>query len=233
MSVATTTETPGREVIVVPSRVLEAELRAETGLALQHDMMMISWSMAMIAGLSLVVTTIGVWLLKGTLEETRKAVQQTADANEAMLEQNRLTEMAQRAWVSAKEVSYLEDGRLRIKFFNSGNTPAYGFFSAASGSFDPFELQEMDTPEASAVRGQTIFPQGGHSQVIFGPINWLPPSEWYVKIAAAYLLPDESVHRLENYCAVSANREVRLVSVGEFEEVCAQANRDIEDVQGE
>lgn len=96
--------------------------------------------------LSVAVSLLGLYWIKGTLDATRDAVGQTTIATNAMVRQNDLAEAAQRPWVSIDcEVSELErkGGVLIVKyalcFTNQGKMAARNF-SVKTGT--NFALEE-------------------------------------------------------------------------------------------
>lgn len=80
---------------------------------------------------------IGITLLLWQLMLTRRAVEDTGEATEAMREQNRISERAQRAWMAHTEISHnfvidASMGReipagveFQSQWINTGNTPAF------------------------------------------------------------------------------------------------------------
>ncbi len=106
----------------------------------QQDMAKWAFWMTLFTGASVCVGLLGVWFVKGTLEATLQALDDTRSATKAMEAQNRLTELGNRAWLSISIVQfgpmkYDEDGRYRLtyglKVTNHGNMPALAVSSGA------------------------------------------------------------------------------------------------------
>ena len=89
---------------------------------------------AVVAGLQLIATIIGLVFIKGTLDATWKAVEDTSEATDAMRESNTIAREAQRAWVTLSmdphQVAPLGNGLyFRVDFLakNVGQTNATHF----------------------------------------------------------------------------------------------------------
>lgn len=113
------------------------QARAEQDLSAQQLAAVSSLASALIAFFAMIITTVGVWFVKRTLDETRKAVEDTGIATLAMKEQNRIAEttaMQQlRAYLILDEPVFNPildlDGKLKqlviyFRMSNSGETPA-------------------------------------------------------------------------------------------------------------
>ena len=110
------------------------QLLAEADLQAQQDM--VFWATLMFAATvaTVIITAIGVWFVKRTLQETMKAVRETSDATVAMREANAIArESARRqtrAYVSAEDHQCINFGigrtpNFRCKIYNRGQSPAY------------------------------------------------------------------------------------------------------------
>lgn len=83
--------------------------------------------------LALVLSAVGVWFVKRTLDATLIAVEDTGKATRAMEKQNDLAEASQRPWVSCeivelyplkgRDTSFHFRAKVRVK--NTGNSPAF------------------------------------------------------------------------------------------------------------
>ena len=109
--------------------------RSESDLAAQWKAAdWVLWAGA-IAGAQLIATLVGLYYVKGTLDATLEAVEDTGKATNAMLKQTELVEREQRPWVTIEAakpvISNRDDGILitvEIGFKNIGKTVAAGFW---------------------------------------------------------------------------------------------------------
>lgn len=126
----------------------QEQARGEQDLSAQQRAAFAALASAVLALLTLVVTGIGVWFVKRTLDATLKAVQDTSEATEAMRESNRIAresvEAQMRAWVSFEYQSTERIVRspnailfkFKGAFRNIGHTPAINFSYYVSLAFD-------------------------------------------------------------------------------------------------
>ena len=85
----------------------QEQARAEQDLSAQQLAANSAFASALVSLLTLIVTGIGVWFVKRTLDATLKAVEDTGEATQAMLRQNQLSEVSQRAWIYIDRVNTL------------------------------------------------------------------------------------------------------------------------------
>lgn len=81
---------------------------------------------AIIAGAQLVATVIGLYFIKGTLDATLKAVEDTGKATLAMEKQIEIAERGQRAWIAIEAIT-VDDGQINVTVRNFGHSPAKNF----------------------------------------------------------------------------------------------------------
>ncbi len=175
-------------------------------LVAQQDLVFWSGVMGVVATISLFVTTIGVWFLRDTLIETRKAVKQTTVANEAMLKQNELTERAQRPWLYVAKAVYRDDGFIDIPFKNIGRMPAHGFTKEVVVSYDPspFVLEKENSPDMMA--GTSLYPDQTETLRLAGPKENFKKRTLFLRITASYLLPDGTIERFDEILGLNEDR---------------------------
>lgn len=129
--------------------------RAEYDLSAQQDMAEWAKWMLLAGLLTLIVTGIGVWFVRETLRATLKAVQDTSEATDAMVKQNKLTEESQRAWLIINDIKVLTVARkgdgihvsLSWSVINTGQTPA----TLASFDVCVFEEARADIDGATII----------------------------------------------------------------------------------
>jgi hypothetical protein len=130
----------------------QEQARAEQDLSAQQKAANSALLSALIAFFTLILTGVGVWYIKRTLEATLKAVEDTSEATDAMREANRMALLAQRPWLSVEIVPTIlkRQGHalrceIEINVTNLGQSVAknYLLFSklkyTPSGSFDEAE----------------------------------------------------------------------------------------------
>lgn len=125
---------PAFECVYEKVKATQEQARGEQDLSAQLRSANAAMISALIAFATLVLSAIGVWYVKRTLDATLKAVKDTSIATSAMVKQNDLAEAAQRPWVSIDcEVVELErDGGLMkvvyvLSFINQGKMAARSF----------------------------------------------------------------------------------------------------------
>ncbi|WP_209347339.1 hypothetical protein [Pontixanthobacter sp. CEM42] len=93
-------------------RLGQEDLKAQQGMTF--------WAaiMTLVAAFTAIITALGVWFVKRTLDATLKAVEDTSEATAAMVEANRLTASSQRAWIDI-EPEYRIEGRPQDRIFIS------------------------------------------------------------------------------------------------------------------
>jgi hypothetical protein len=109
----------------------QEQARGEQDLSAQQRAASSALAAAVIAFLTLLVTIIGVWLVKRTLDATLQAVRDTSRATDAMLRQNAIAEHGQRPWLIGKAQLFsgiFRKGEPRIRILvtakNVGEFPA-------------------------------------------------------------------------------------------------------------
>lgn len=112
----------------------QEQARGEQDLSAQQKSANAAMISALIAFATLVLSAVGVWYVKRTLDATLRAVKDTSTATAAMVRQNDLSEAAQRPWVSIDcEVIELErnGGLMKVvyvlSFTNQGKMAARSF----------------------------------------------------------------------------------------------------------
>lgn len=110
------------------------QARGEQDLTAQQRAASAALSSAFVALLTLVMTGVGVWFVKGTLEATLKAVEGTSEATDAMREANNIARESQRPWLAANVVRL---SRFR-QGATSGTTKEDGFFVDIFGNYKNF-----------------------------------------------------------------------------------------------
>lgn len=138
---------------------------------------------------SLIVTAVGVYFLKRTLDATLQAVADTSDATKAMIRQNELMEDAQRPWLSVRIVRMVNIGwdaenNLRCDYVleanNSGSMPAVvaipfvGMLPLEDGNFSRDKLVARTLPMAGFL-GRAINP--GATEQFSGKSSLIDTSE--------------------------------------------------------
>ena len=103
---------------------------------------------------SLILSGVGVWYVKRTLDATLEAVEDTSDATQAMMRQNEIAEKAQRAWITIDiepiAMSPNENEReftFDVVFTNIGQTATN--FNFSSERFHPMLRKEIQPPAIS------------------------------------------------------------------------------------
>lgn len=166
------------------TKIIDAEResrRGESDLAAQWEAAeWVRWA-GVLAAAQLIATVIGLYYVKGTLDETRRAVNDTSIATEAMLAQTKLMANAQRPWLDF-EVSDIEIADLAVQrdslivalnVKNISDFPAHELRTYAVGHFytksifDPSYLfgdrdtvrLELDTMQSGVFDGEAIFPR--------------------------------------------------------------------------
>jgi hypothetical protein len=109
------------------------EQREQADLRAQQDMALYALLMFIASAATVIITAVGVWLVKRTLDATLKAVEDTSEATEAMREANQIAEIATRPWLTLEMEHGFSSGHTdgeKILFFanlqiaNIGGTPA-------------------------------------------------------------------------------------------------------------
>jgi hypothetical protein len=126
------------ECIYERVKASQEQARGEQDLSAQQRAATAALAAAVVALITLVVTGIGVWFVKRTLDATLKAVEDTSEATEAMREANEIAKEAQaanlaigqsqvRAYISLSNIAVcdLDDGfEVNFDVENSGQSPA-------------------------------------------------------------------------------------------------------------
>lgn len=108
--------------------------RADADLQAQQDMALYALLMLIATVATIIITGVGVWFVKRTLDATLQAVEDTGKATEAMLEANKIareTAIAQfRPYITARAISLMTDvetglPHTQIGIKNIGAGPAY------------------------------------------------------------------------------------------------------------
>lgn len=127
------------ECVYVHIQAAEETARAEQDLSAQQKSADSALASAIIAFLTLIVSGIGVWFVKRTLEATRDAITDTSKATAAMIRQNELTEALQRPYIVVEagksptepnEAGFIMPASYR--YVNVGGTPANLLWEAHS-----------------------------------------------------------------------------------------------------
>lgn len=180
---------------------------------------------AVLSFLALVLSGVGVWYVKRTLDATLDAVEETSAATVAMQNANRIAANTQRPWISISAellgISQTENRctniECRVNFENTGHMVAEHFYAKVKfvpmgepfldhqkGWFDRFE-DEIETRDTVVIPGQSY-------EAIFQSINaneWLPwaVEEGYRKdcylmviAMARYRIPGDEAWRFAMKC---------------------------------
>lgn len=128
---------------------------------------------------ALLISIVGVWFVKRTLDATLEAVKDTSEATDAMRQSNAIAENAQRPWIDiqAELVGFSRPTPSTVKFDvsvtfkNTGAMVAENFYAVAKGIpmgepflahmkswFDKFELEE-----SLQIRDTVVIPNQSHS----------------------------------------------------------------------
>jgi len=109
----------------------QEQARGEQDLSAQQRAATSALVSAALAFLTLVVTAVGVWLVKRTLDATLEAVEDTNIATKAMQRQNEMTAEAQRPWLkimSSISLTLFKDGDDMLSFDSiEGDIPVQNF----------------------------------------------------------------------------------------------------------
>lgn len=144
-----------------------------------------------VALLTLIVTSLGVWFVKRTLDATLEAVRDTSKATKAMQRQNCLVEAAQRAWIKidpliidASSNQNAMDIQWRVNFTNVGKTIAqnvryraevesFEYASATGAIAEEFDhiLMAPEQSAGSLIPGDQIW-LGGSYGIAFDALPW-------------------------------------------------------------
>lgn len=109
--------------------------RADADLQAQQDMAFYALLMVVATVATVIITGVGVWFVKRTLDATLQAVKDTGEATQAMLEANRIAKDANRAWLTLDLQHGFTNSQTdgdRLLFFadltisNIGRMPALG-----------------------------------------------------------------------------------------------------------
>jgi hypothetical protein len=123
---------PLRECIREQVEANRGDQRSEQDLSAQQEMADWAFWMMVVSAVTMVLTAIALWFVRGTLEATREAVKDTSEATEAMRQANQIAAAAQRPWLTfsaklAKAAGVNEKG-LKLTFDvvikNVGSSPA-------------------------------------------------------------------------------------------------------------
>lgn len=159
------------ECVVKKLETNRQEARAEQDLNAQQGMKFWAAVMACLTAITVLITAIGVWLVKQTLDATLEAVKDTSHATKAMIRQNELAEATQRAWIEIDlKVRRLEvwDETVNLDyelvFRNIGQTIARNIWVNADVVIDDYRFQK----EAEDIRERWGLPKGP-SQIALMP----------------------------------------------------------------
>jgi hypothetical protein len=150
--------------------------QSQRDLDAQRDMALWALAVFVIGSVTAALTLWALWYVRGTLIATREALRDTGEATKAMLRQNELTELAQRAWLAVEvrefgPVLREPDGRFRVSYTlsvkNTGSRPAIGI-----------------SDHVVVTRGED--PEALQSRFMSGAVEMLP-------IRSAALAPGETV----------------------------------------
>lgn len=107
---------------------------AEQDLNAQRQMALWALWMFIVSAITAGLTLWALWYVRGTLQATREALQDTGDATKAMIAQNSLTERVQRPWVSVsvkprllRRAGAAFRVEMDIEYKNLGQLPAKNF----------------------------------------------------------------------------------------------------------
>lgn len=126
------------ESVTTQKTTTAEEQRQQDDLRAQQDMAFYALLMLIATAATVILTGIGVWLLKRTLDATLQAVEDTGEATEAMVKQNEISLSSQRAWLCPDAFSMggyqglvdgieVNQGFLFIpRWRNFGSSPAFG-----------------------------------------------------------------------------------------------------------
>jgi len=154
-----------------PNSQAEQE-RAQDDLLAQQDMAFWAMLMFFAASLTVLLTGMGIWLLKRTLDATLQAVKDTGEATEAMRDANEIAQDTSqrqlRAYVGTEDHAMIDfivdqfNGHI-CKVYNRGQTPAYDVEIWSRGT--ALNTTEENPHHAKIFRGGEI----EQSRAIIGP----------------------------------------------------------------
>lgn len=160
--------------------------RAEQDVDAQQDMVLWARLMFFASFAATLITAVGVWLVKGTLDATLVAVKSTTDATDQMFEANKiareLMERQLRAYIGLEHAAFGRVGNslvFKITIKNTGQTPAKSYKGICSPYFS--HASRVRYPENLTpyfrLEGTTVVGAGGTAEIKGELLK--TPEEWH------------------------------------------------------
>lgn len=202
----------------------QEQARGEQDLSAQQRAATSALASTVIAFLTLVITAVGVWFVKGTLEATLEAVKDTSEATEAMRVANRISSNSQRPWIDIEPIFHCEPdpfGSVQLRFGaafkNVGSSMAYEFRSAAylkGGTYSAIQDAEADmfNELVEAQSDNTLVPgKEVVSEIVCDGLNgwrsiWAKETERHAAIIAV------AVYKIQGEERIRYSRTIRFLT---------------------
>jgi len=212
--------------------------REKRDLAAQESMSVWAFWMLIVSAAGVITTMVGTGFLLWQIVLTRRAVEDTGKATDAMERQNKIAEAAQRAWIVAEpkiiEAAYGRAG-LNLKwecdFRNIGQTVAENVqVQATVEIYDPpnldagellARLRAQSSKQTSVIPGEAVLGGAGVNYRAVDAIGKIEPIEsvtvLLVAIAKYQIASGDEWHSTERAYAITVNNSWFAVIRNEFE----------------
>jgi hypothetical protein len=169
------------ECIYEKVEAAQEQARGEQDLSAQQKAANSALLSTIIAFFTLVMTGVGVWFVKRTLEATLEAVEDTGKATLAMQEANRIAENQRRPWVSCKEfiIADLKTVKMegeRFFFYFSGFIVIENIGDSVASNFE-FWITPLDVSSSYLRKGSANFDDKMSGSVHRKDGDYLAPKE--------------------------------------------------------